>query len=79
MKIIPKDDEERTAKDYIVVGRVGRAIFFTPAPGDPEGLHQGPWLSQRLVISSLWAEQGPTAHRWYNCFPESPEVILRQN
>ncbi|MCH6259262.1 diaminopimelate decarboxylase [Puniceicoccaceae bacterium K14] len=84
MKIIPKDNEERPVKDYIVVGHCCESgDIFTPAPGDPEGLQPRTLVESKIgdlfVMGGAGAYCSSMASKNYNSFPESPEVMVREN
>ena len=81
---LPADEGERRSKDYIVVGHCCESgDILTPAPGDPEALAPRHLLEARIgdfvVIGGSGAYCSSMAAKNYNSFPESPEVLLREN
>ena len=84
LKVFPQNSEERAQKDYIVVGHCCESgDIFTPAPSDPEGLLPRTLVESKvgdlLAMAGAGAYCSSMASKNYNSFPESPEVMIREN
>ncbi len=82
--VVPADDSPRGEKDYIVVGHCCESgDILTPAPGDPEALLPRRLTEAKLgdffVVGGSGAYCSSMAAKNYNSFPESAEVLLREN
>jgi len=84
MWVVPADGESRACMDYVVVGHCCESgDILTPRPGDPEAL-----MTRRLreakegdffVVGGAGAYCSAMAAKNYNSFPESPELLLRED
>lgn len=79
--IIPKNRQEKSTSEYIVVGHCCESgDILTPAPGDAEALKVRPML--RAEIGDIMVVEGSGAYcagmstKNYNSFPEVAEVLL---
>ncbi len=84
MWVIPADKSARGEKDYIVVGHCCESgDILTPAPGDPEALSPRRLTEAKigdyLVVGGAGAYCAGMASKHYNSFPESPELLLRED
>ena len=84
MAVLLPEGEERSVRDYIVVGHCCESgDILTPAVGDPEALSPRRLLEAK--IGDLFAIGGSGAYcssmssKNYNSFPESAEVLLRED
>ena len=82
--LVPADGVARDPRDYLIAGHCCESgDILTPEPGNPEGL-----LARRLpearvgdaiIIGGAGAYCASMASKNYNSYPESPEVLLRQD
>ena len=84
MKVFSHDGTERGAKEYIVVGHCCESgDILTPKPGDPEGLNPRELVEAKIGDlfsiggSGAYCSSMPTKN--YNSFPESAEVLIRED
>jgi diaminopimelate decarboxylase len=79
--VVPCDREERSAREYVVVGHCCESgDILTPAPGNPEALEPRLLREARigdvLVVGGAGAYCSAMSSKNYNSFPEAPEVLL---
>lgn len=85
MWIVPADGEAaRSESEYVVVGHCCESgDILTPAPGDAEALLPRRLPEARIgdffVLGGSGAYCSSMAAKNYNSYPESPEVLLREN
>jgi diaminopimelate decarboxylase len=84
MALVPNEDEDRAARDYIVVGHCCESgDILTPAPGEPEALQPRTLVEAKvgdlLVIGGAGAYCSSMCAKNYNSFPEAPEVLIENN
>ena len=82
IQLLIPEDEERTAKPYIVVGHCCESgDILTPAPSDPEALHPRSLpeakIGDLVAIGGVGAYCSSMATKNYNSFPECPEALVR--
>ena len=79
--VVPRVEQERPAKDYLVVGHCCESgDILTPEPDNPEGLLTRRLTEARIgdaiVIDGAGAYCAAMSAKNYNSFPEAPEVLL---
>ena len=82
IQLLIPEDEERSAKPYIVVGHCCESgDILTPALSDPEALHPRSLpeakIGDLVAIGGVGAYCSSMATKNYNSFPECPEALLR--